>query len=165
MQVSDFDYYLPDRLIAQTPLAQRDASRLMVVHRDSAVIEHRVFRDLPGYLGPPDVLVINDTRVIPARLHGVRDSGGRVEVLLLRALGGDRWECLVRPGKRAPVGERLTFAGGRMTGQVEAKTDFGGRVITFSAPAGVDTVVESSGEMPVPHYIKRRLDDPARYQT
>ncbi|HAI85675.1 MAG TPA: tRNA preQ1(34) S-adenosylmethionine ribosyltransferase-isomerase QueA [Firmicutes bacterium] len=167
MRVDDFDYELPERLIAQAPLAARDASRLMVLVRDERRIEHRHFGDLPSYLSPGDVLVLNDTRVIPARLRATRPTGGRVEILLLQPRGGDVWECLARPGRRAQVGQTLTFADGRMIGHVLSKTEYGGRVVEFRATEGetVDAVVDAIGEMPVPHYIKRRLEQSERYQT
>ncbi len=167
MRVDDFDYGLPEELIAQVPLTARDASRLMVLTRSEHLVEHRHFRDLPEYLRPGDVLVLNDTRVIPARLAATRPTGGKVEILLLTPRGGDVWECLARPGRRAQVGQTLTFAGGRMTGLVLGKTEYGGRVVQLSAAAGldVDSLVDAVGEMPVPHYIKSRLDQPERYQT
>ena len=167
MRVDDFDYELPEELIAQVPLAARDASRLMVLTRRERRVEHRHFRDLPEYLRPGDVLVLNDTRVIPARLAATRPTGGKVEILLLTPRGGDVWECLARPGRRAQIGQTLTFAGGRMTGLVLGKTEYGGRVLQLSAAAGldVDSLVDAVGEMPVPHYIRSRLDQPERYQT
>lgn len=167
MRVDDFDYELPEELIAQVPLAARDASRLMVLTRSERRVEHRHFRDLSEYLRPGDVLVLNDTRVIPARLAATRPTGGKVEILLLTPRGGDVWECLARPGRRAQVGQTLTFAGGRMTGLVLGKTEYGGRVLQLSAAAGldVDSLVDAVGEMPVPHYIRSRLDQPERYQT
>ncbi|MEA4883473.1 MAG: tRNA preQ1(34) S-adenosylmethionine ribosyltransferase-isomerase QueA [Clostridia bacterium] len=167
MQLSEFDYDLPKRLIAQTPLQIRDASRLMVLHRDSLEVEHRQFHDLPEYLRRGDVLVLNDTRVMPARLSAKRETGGKVEILLLskKSDEGTTWECLARPGRRAQVGETLSFGGGRMTGCVLDKTDYGGRVIAFEASEGVDAVVDAIGEMPTPHYIKEHLSTPDRYQT
>ena len=165
MRVDEFDYYLPEELIAQTPLERRDASRLAVLHRDTGALEHRYFCDLPEYLRPGDVLVLNDTKVIAARLWAERPTGGRVEILLLQPVGADLWECLARPGRRAPVGMTLRFGGGRMTGEVVGKTDFGGRLVRFNAPEGFDTVVEAIGQMPLPHYIKADLKDPDRYQT
>ncbi len=167
MRVDDFDYELPEELIAQVPLAARDASRLMVLTRSEHRVEHRHFRDLPEYLRPGDVLVLNNTRVIPARLAATRSTGGKVEILLLTPRGGDVWECLARPGRRAQVGQTLTFAGGRMTGLVLEKTEYGGRVLQLSTAAGldVDSLVDAVGEMPVPHYIKSRLGQPERYQT
>jgi S-adenosylmethionine:tRNA ribosyltransferase-isomerase len=165
MRVDDFDYELPEELIAQTPIERRDASRLMVLRRDVQSIEHRSFSELPAFLRSGDALVINDTRVIPARLWGRRETGGKVELLLLEETAPGVWECLARPGKRANVGERLSFGSGRMTGNVLEKTDYGGRVVSFEAPEGVDRVVDEIGEMPVPHYIKAALRDSERYQT
>jgi S-adenosylmethionine:tRNA ribosyltransferase-isomerase len=169
MRVDEFDYCLPEELIAQTPLERRDASRLMVLNRATSTIEHRHFPDLLSYLRPGDVLVQNDTRVIAARLWAERPTGGKVEILLLNPAAGAKsenaWECLARPGRRAPVGMELSFGGGRMRGKVVAKTDFGGRTIAFDAPEGFDRVVDAIGKMPVPHYIKAGLADPERYQT
>lgn len=165
MRVDEFDYELPEELIAQRPLERRDASRMMVLHRDDHSVEHRQFTDLPSYLRPGDVLVQNDTRVMAARLWATRPSGGKVEILLLNSRGDDVWECLARPGRRAPVGMTLDFGHGLMHGRVLDKTEFGGRVIAFEASEGVDRVVDSIGEMPVPHYIKEGLKQPERYQT
>jgi len=165
MRVEDFDYELPEELIAQTPIERRDASRLMVLRREDNSIEHRSFCDLPEFLHSGDVLVLNDTRVIPARLWGTRSTGGKVELLLLQEIEADVWECLARPGKRAHVGEKLSFGKGRMIGTVLDKTEYGGRVVSFEAIEGVDKVVDEIGEMPVPHYIKTDLKDAERYQT
>ena len=131
-----------------------------MLHRDTGALEHRYFCDLPEYLRPGDVLVLNDTKVIAARLWAERPTGGRVEILLLQPVGADLWECLARPGRRAPVGMTLRFGGGRMTGEVVGKTDFGGRLVRFNAPEGFDTVVDAIGQMPLPHYIKADLKDP-----
>lgn len=165
MKVDDFDYELPEELIAQTPIEQRDASRLMVLRRDVKSVEHRSFSDLPGFLRSGDALVINDTRVIPARIWGRRETGGKIELLLLEEINLGVWECLARPGKRANIGERLSFGSGRMIGTVLDKTEYGGRVVSFEAAEGVDRVVDEIGEMPVPHYIKAALRDADRYQT
>lgn len=165
MRVEDFDYELPEELIAQTPIDQRDASRLMVLRRDERSVEHRCFCDLPAFLRSGDVMVLNDTRVIPARLWGRRKTGGKVELLLLQEKAPGVWECLARPGKRTRVGEKLSFGNGRMMGTVLDKTEYGGRVVSFEAPEGVDRVVDEIGEMPVPHYIKADLEDADRYQT
>ncbi|MDD4337056.1 MAG: S-adenosylmethionine:tRNA ribosyltransferase-isomerase, partial [Firmicutes bacterium] len=162
MRVDDFDYELPEELIAQTPIERRDASRLMVLRRDVKSVEHRSFSDLPGFLRSGDALVINDTRVIPARLWGRRETGGKVELLLLEETVPGVWECLARPGKRASVGECLSFGNGRMIGTVLDKTEYGGRVVSFEADEGVDRVVDEIGEMPVPHYIKAGLRDTER---
>ena len=165
MLLEDFDYFLPEERIAQVPLEQRDMSRLMVLDRKNKTIAHRSFRDVLEYLNPGDVLVINDTRVVPARLYGNRRSGAKIETLFLRNLGDDTWECLVKPGNKVPVGDVIVFADGQMTGTVIDKTPSGGRVIRFETSRTVDEIVEEFGEMPLPHYIKHKLDDPERYQT
>lgn len=165
MLLEDFDYFLPEERIAQVPLKQRDMSRLMVLDRKNKTIAHRSFRDVLEYLKPGDVLVINDTRVVPARLYGNRRSGAKIETLFLRNLGDDTWECLVKPGNKVPVGDVIVFADGQMTGTVIDKTPSGGRVIRFETSRTVDEIVEEFGEMPLPHYIKHKLDDPERYQT
>ena len=165
MLLEDFDYFLPEERIAQVPLEQRDMSRLMVLDRKNKTIAHRSFRDVLEYLNPGDVLVINDTRVGPARLYGNRRSGAKIEMLFLRNLGDDTWECLVKPGNKVPVGDVIVFADGQMTGTVIDKTPSGGRVIRFETSRTVDEIVEEFGEMPLPHYIKHKLDDPERYQT
>lgn len=165
MLLEDFDYFLPEERIAQVPLEQRDMSRLMVLDRKNKTIAHRSFRDVLEYLNPGDVLVINDTRVVPARLYGNRRSGAKIETLFLRNLGDDTWECLVKPGNKVPVGDVIVFADGQMTGTVIDNTPSGGRVIRFETSRTVDEIVEEFGEMPLPHYIKHKLDDPERYQT
>ncbi len=180
LRVDDFDYELPPELIAQTPLLNRDESRLLVVHRESGSIEHRTFKDVPNYLDPGDMLVVNDTRVIPARLHGHRETGGKVEVLLLRDLGGDRWECLVKPGHKVRIGDTLAFGEGpgdtvyrgsgvdlrpRLRGVVVSRTGYGGRVIEWHYEGTWEETIGRLGEMPLPPYIKTALSDQERYQT
>ncbi|HLT57740.1 MAG TPA: tRNA preQ1(34) S-adenosylmethionine ribosyltransferase-isomerase QueA [Limnochordales bacterium] len=166
MLVSDFDYDLPPALIAQQPVEPRDAARLLVVHRDSGKLEHRVFRDLPAYLRAGDVLVLNDTRVLPARLLGAKETtGGRVEVLLLRRHGPDTWEALVRPGRRVPVGTRIVFAGGRLAAVVLDRTAAGGRLLRFEPADDLDARLAELGQVPLPPYIREPLADPERYQT
>ncbi len=166
MKVSDFDYELPARLIAQDPLPHRDESRLMVVGRGGGVFSHGKFKDIVDYLCPGDVLVLNDTKVIPARLEGVReDTGGRVEVLLLREAGEGLWEALVKPGRRARLGSRLVFGEGVMVGTLLERTGAGGRLIRFECPAGFREAIEKLGKMPLPPYIKKYPGDPGRYQT
>lgn len=165
LKPSDFDYELPPELIAQEPLPQRDASRLLVIYRDREDFEHRIFREIVGYLAPGDLLVVNETKVLPVRLRGVKETGGRVEVLLLRAAGLDLWEALVRPGRRVPPGTRLVFGGGRLTGEVVARTETGGRLIRFSYAGSFEEVLRQVGEVPLPPYIKQKLSAPERYQT
>lgn len=165
LKPSDFDYELPPELIAQEPLPQRDASRLLVVYRDREDFEHRIFREIVAYLVPGDLLVVNETKVLPVRLHGVKETGGRVEVLLLRAVGQDLWEALVRPGRRVPPGTRLRFGGGWLTGEVVARTETGGRFIRFYYAGSFEEVLRRVGEVPLPPYIKQKLSAPERYQT
>lgn len=165
MKTSDFVYDLPERLIAQTPLAQRDASRLLVLDKRSGAAEHRRFYDLPAYLRPGDCLVMNDSRVIPARLIGARPTGGAVELVLLRDLGDSRWECLARPGKKLRPGAAVVFGGGELTGQVEEVAEGGSRIVRFCYDGIFLEVLERLGRMPLPPYIKEQLADSERYQT
>ncbi|MDQ0287280.1 S-adenosylmethionine:tRNA ribosyltransferase-isomerase [Desulfofundulus luciae] len=164
--MSDFDYDLPPELIAQDPAPRRDESRLMVLFRDDGRMEHRLFRDIVEYLSPQDVLVVNDTRVIPARLTGCKAQGGaEVEVLLLRPLDEWRWEALVRPGRRLRPGTRLIFGDGLAEGLVEDVTETGGRVVSFTSALPFEEVLSRLGKMPLPPYIKKYPEDPERYQT
>lgn len=168
MRTSDFDYELPSGLIAQSPAEPRDSCRLMVLDRRSGQIDHRIFSDLPDYLVQGDVLVVNETRVLPARLKGAKDeTDAAVEVLLLRERYADTWECLVRPGRRLKPGAHITFGEGVLSGLVvDILPDTGGRLVRFTAPNG--TVLEAIhriGEVPLPPYITRPLDDPELYQT
>ena len=167
MRVDEFDYYLPPELIAQEPAGRRDESRLLVLDRRDGTIVHRRFREITEYLEPGDVVVVNDTRVIPARLKGVRKTGGKVEVLLLRDLGSDNWECLVRPGQKTRTGDTLFFGreGMELVGTVLSRTSFGGRVIHWTYEGRWEYVLSRLGEVPLPPYIKKPLDDPSRYQT
>jgi len=170
MTLSDFDYALPPELIAQHPVEPRDAARLLVVHRKDGRFEHRVFRDLPDYLRAGDVLVLNNTRVIPARLRGRKTTGGEVEVLLLRPAagegtgGGETWEVLVRPGRRVRQGTRLIFAAD-VAGEVIGTLDGGVRVMAFDCPHPVLEAIRSIGETPLPPYVYEPLRDPDDYQT
>jgi S-adenosylmethionine:tRNA ribosyltransferase-isomerase len=166
----DFDYDLPTGLIAQHPAEPRDSCRLLVLDRLNGQIEHRTFSDLPDYVLPGDVVIVNDTRVLPARLHGVKDeTGGAVEVLLLRERYENAWECLVKPGRRLKPGARVVFADGALTGLVVEQLDeSGGRLIQFRIAAGERSfldIVHRVGEMPLPPYIARAIDDPELYQT
>lgn len=168
MRTADFDYDLPTGLIAQHPAEPRDACRLMVVERSSGQIDHKTFRDIPEYLREGDVLVVNETRVLPARLHGAKDeTGGAVEVLLLRHRYGTTWECLVKPGRRLKPGAKVVFGDGLLTGLVvDVIEQTGGRVITFSVREGtLIEAVHAIGEVPLPPYITAALDDPEKYQT
>lgn len=169
MKVADFDYHLPEELIAQQPVEPRDSSRLLVLHRATGRREHRIFRDLPEYLRPGDALVLNDTKVMPARLVGERaGTGGRAEVLLLRPVPGAAgyvWETLVRPGKKLRPGTRVLFGGGKLEAVVRDVTPAGGRVVEFFCAGDFQQVLEELGRMPLPPYIKEELADPDRYQT
>lgn len=166
MRLADFDYALPPERIAQTPAVPRDSARLLVLPRDGGALAHRTFADLPEYLRPGDVLVINDTRVLPARLIGRREpGGGRVELLLLRRLDADRWEALAGPGRKAKPGVTLSFGDGRLRASVEARTDSGGRIVRFVHAGVFEHVLDELGQMPLPPYIHVPLADRERYQT
>lgn len=165
MKTSDFYYDLPQELIAQTPLEKRDASRLLHLDRESGAIEHSVFSALPNYLRAGDCLVMNDSRVLPARLLGTRASGGVVEVLLLRDLGEGKWECLTRPGRKTQPGTALSFGEGELTARVLSVAEGGNRIIEFQYDGIFLEVLERLGKMPLPPYIKAELQDQERYQT
>ncbi len=165
MKTKDFWYDLPEELIAQTPLERRDASRLMVMDRATGAVTHRHFYDIMEYLHPGDCLVMNDSRVLPARLLGRRPTGGGVEVLLLRDLGDKRWECLCRPGRKMQVGSQVIFGDGELTGTVVQVTEDGNRVVEFQYQGIFLEVLERLGKMPLPPYIKAELADSERYQT
>ncbi len=165
MKLSDFMYDLPEERIAQTPAEPRDHSRLMVLHRDTGAIEHRRFCDIVDYLNPGDCLVINETKVIPARLYGERPTGGACEVLLLKQLGPKRWETLVRPGKKLRPGAEVIFGDGRLRCRVLENTDVGGRVVEFECEGSFEAALDALGEMPLPPYIHEKLKDRDRYQT
>ena len=165
MKLSDFLYDLPEARIAQTPVEPRDHSRLMVIHRDTGAIEHRHFYDIIDYLNPGDCLVINETKVIPARLYGERPTGGAVEVLLLKQLGPKRWETLVRPGKKLKPGAEVLFGDGRLKCRVLETTDVGGRIVEFECEGSFEAALDALGEMPLPPYIHEKLQDRDRYQT
>lgn len=166
MKLDDFDFDLPEELIAQEPLKVRDMSRLMVLHKDTGLIEHRIFKDIVDYLNPGDCLVLNNTRVIPARLYGFKEgTGGKIEVLLLNRVEKDRWEVLVKPGKKAREGSVIVFGNGELKGRIISHTDEGGRVIEFIYDGIFEEVLDRLGEMPLPHYIKKKLDDKEMYQT
>ena len=166
MKLKDFDYYLPNNLIAQTPIRNRDESRLMIIKRDSGMIEHRIFKDLYYYLKKGDCLVLNNTRVIPARLLGKRKhTKGKIELVLLKSLGNDRWETLVKPGKRAKIGNEFVFGDGKLYAQVVEYTDFGGRIIKFSYNGILNEIIDEIGMMPLPPYIRKKIKNNERYQT
>lgn len=168
--MEDFDYDLPAELIAQSPLPDRTESRMLVLYRDTGRTEHRMFRDLPEYVRAGDAMILNDTRVIPARLLGVKaETGARVECLLLRkedsAAQPDVWRVLVKPGRRVRPGTRLIFGEGRLEALVLETTEEGGRLVRFFYREDWEDLLKDLGEMPLPPYIKTRLEDPERYQT
>ena len=165
MKTSDFWYDLPEDLIAQTPLQQRDSSRLLVLDRVSGEVQHRHFYDILDYLNPGDCLVLNDSRVLPARLLGHRPTGGAVEVLLLRDLGDKKWECLCKPGRKMQVGNEVIFGDGELTATVVEVQETGNRVVEFHYEGIFLEVLERLGKMPLPPYIKAELADQERYQT
>lgn len=165
MKTADFDYELPQELIAQTPLAQRDSSRLLTLDKQSGAREHLHFHDLPKLLRPGDCLVMNDSRVLPARLIGHRETGGACEVLLLIDRGDNLWECLVRPGRKLKPGAKVIFGDGELTGAVEAEVEGGNRLVRFSYQGIFLEVLERLGRMPLPPYITAELQDSERYQT
>ena len=166
MLLDEFDYELPEKLIAQTPLADRSASRLLVLERHTGKISHRNFTDFPAYLHAGDALVINDTKVIPARLLGKKAGGGAVaEVLLLHRRSANEWEALVRPGRRLRLGARIDFGEGELKAIIREELPDGGRLIQFSYEGVFEEVLDRLGEMPLPTYIKEKLVDRERYQT
>lgn len=166
LKVDLFDFHLPEELIAQTPLEQRDASRLMVLNKETGNVKHHMFHDLLDYVQEGDCLVLNDTRVLPARLFGAKeDTGANIEVLLLKQTQGDTWETLVKPAKRVKEGTVISFGDGRLTAVCKETSDQGGRLLEFNYEGIFYEVLEQLGEMPLPPYIKERLDDQERYQT
>lgn len=166
MKLSDFYYDLPERLIAQDPLKKRSDSRLMVLDRETGDISHRHFSDILDYLNPGDCLVINDTKVIPARLIGVKEeTGASIEVLLLKRHDDRVWETLVKPGKKARVGARISFGDGKLIGEVIDIVDEGNRLIRFTYDGIFEEVLDELGQMPLPPYITHKLEDKDRYQT
>ncbi len=166
MDVKDFDYYLPEELIAQDPLSDRASSRLMVMDTDTGEVTHRHFKDIIEYLNAGDCLVINDTKVIPARLLGVKEeTGAHVELLLLKRMGDDCWECLARPGKKLKKGARMSFGDGLLKAEIRDTGDEGSRIVKFEYEGIFEEVLDRLGEMPLPPYITHKLKDKNRYQT
>ncbi len=161
---SDFYYYLPENLIAQTPATPRDSSRLLVYDRKSGAVEHKIFRDILQYLRAGDVLVVNNTKVLPARLYARTVNGGTVETLLLKRLDKDRWEVLVKPGKKCRTGDRLSISP-RLSYTVEGVTDSGERIVKFDCDGVFEEILDEVGSMPLPPYIRKKLEDKDRYQT
>ncbi len=165
MKTSDFNFDLPQELIAQTPIEKRDTSRLLVLNKKTGEVEHKHFYDLPAYLKPGDCLVLNNSRVLPARLIGRRSGGGACEVLLLIDRGENVWECLVRPGKKLRAGARITFGDGELTAEVVGEVEGGNRLVRFDYEGIFLETLEHLGKMPLPPYIKEELEDSERYQT
>lgn len=165
MKTHDFWYDLPEELIAQTPLEKRDTSRLMVLDRKSGQVNHKHFYDIIDYLNPGDCLVLNDSRVLPARLLGHRPTGGAIELLLLRDLGEGLWECLAKPGKKCTQGQEIIFGNGELTATVTDVQEDGNRIVQFHYEGIFLETLERLGKMPLPPYIKAELQDQERYQT
>ena len=165
MKKSDFYFDLPEELIAQTPLEKRDNSRLLRLDKTTGAIEHCHFYDLPDFLRPGDCLVLNNSRVLPARLIGYRPTGGSIELVLLRDLGNNRWECLSRPGRKTKPGQEILFGNGELEAVVEETVSGGNRIVRFEYEGIFLEVLEKLGKMPLPPYIKEELNDPERYQT
>lgn len=166
MKLEDFNYELPEELIAQEPSAIRDMSRLMVLNMDNGLIEHRIFRDIVEYLNEGDCLVLNNSRVIPARLFGVREgTGAHMEFVLLKRIDQTKWETLVKPGKKAKIGSIFIFGEGELKCTVLETTAAGGRIIEFSFNGVFEEILDKLGQMPLPPYIKKKLIDKERYQT
>ena len=165
MNKSDFDFYLPEELIAQTPLEKRDNSRLLHLDKNTGKIEHKHFYDIKQYVRPGDCLVLNDSRALPARLIGTRPTGGAVELVLLKDLGDNCWECLSRPGRKTKPGQELIFGNGELTAVVQDLTQGGNRIVKFDYKGIFLEILERLGKMPLPPYIKEELQDSERYQT
>lgn len=162
----DFDFYLPEELIAQDPLEDRSSSRLLVLNKETGEIQHKIFKDIIQYLNTGDCLVINNTKVIPARLIGEKEgTGAKVEVLLLKRQKDDVWETLVKPGKKAKIGAKISFGGGLLVGEVVEVVDEGNRLIKFSYNGIFEEILDQLGQMPLPPYITHQLEDKNRYQT
>jgi len=166
MKVDLFDFHLPEELIAQTPLEDRTSSRLMIVNKVTGELQHRKFKDIYEYINPGDCLVLNDTRVLPARLHGEKeDTGAHIEVLLLKQQENDKWETLVKPAKRVKEGTIITFGEGKLKAVCVKELEHGGRILDFQYEGIFYEILDQLGEMPLPPYIKEKLDDKDRYQT
>ncbi|HLV09324.1 MAG TPA: tRNA preQ1(34) S-adenosylmethionine ribosyltransferase-isomerase QueA [Halanaerobiales bacterium] len=166
MKVDKFDYELPEKLIAQVPEDKRDESRLMILNRKNGDIKESIFKEIIRFLNPGDLLVLNDSKVLPARLYGEKEgTGTMIEVLLLNEIAQDRWEVLVKPGKRVKKGVEIIFGEGKLMARILDYTDFGGRIIQFTYKGNFDKILNKLGELPLPPYIKCKLDKPERYQT
>lgn len=165
MKVSDFNYELPEELIAQTPIEKRDSSRLMVLNKEKQTIEHKVFSDIIDYLDEGDCLVINNTKVIPARLYGKKETGANVEFLLLKRIEGDIWEVMVRPGRKLQIGTKVIFGEGLLEAEILEMLEGGNREVRFTYNGIFNEILDQIGMMPLPPYIKERLEKKERYQT
>ena len=165
MKKSDFWFDLPESLIAQTPIEKRDGSRLLLLNRNTGAVEHSHFYNLPSFLKEGDCLVLNNSRVLPARLIGSRPTGGAIELVLLRDLGEGRWECLSRPGRKTRPGQEILFGDGELKAVVEQVIEGGNRIVRFEYEGIFLEILERLGKMPLPPYIKEELNDPERYQT
>ncbi|MFD1171428.1 tRNA preQ1(34) S-adenosylmethionine ribosyltransferase-isomerase QueA [Oceanobacillus picturae] len=166
MNIEDFDFHLPEELIAQTPLKDRTSSRLLVLDKNKKELDHKKFKDIKDYIKPGDALVLNDTRVLPARLYGVKeDTGANIEVLLLHQENGDTWEVLAKPAKKVKQGSVITFGDGKLQATCVGLKEHGGRVMEFSYSGIFYEVLDELGEMPLPPYIKEKLPEKERYQT
>ena len=165
MEVSEFNYNLPEELIAQTPIKNRDESRLMILNRKNQTIEHKIFKNIIDYLQPGDCIVRNNTKVIPARLFGRKETGANIEFLLLKRIEGDFWEVMVRPGRKLQIGTKVTFGDGLLEAEILEVLDGGNRRVKFSYDGIFNEILDQIGLMPLPPYIKEKLDDKNRYQT
>lgn len=166
MDLHDFDYYLPEELIAQHPMEKRDMSRLMVLNKETGEIEHKLFMDIVNYLDEGDCLVLNNTRVIPARLLGEKEgTGGKIEFVLLKRVEGDKWEVILRPGKKAKPGSRFVFGNGELKAEILEVLDEGNRLVRFIYDGVFEEILDRVGIMPLPPYITEKLENPERYQT
>lgn len=166
MKLQDYDYFLPEELIAQVPIEPRDHSRLMVLNRQGQTIEHHQFKDIINYINPGDALVVNNTRVLPARLFGTREgTGAKIEIVLLIRKSINQWEVLIKPGKKAKPGTEISFGDGRLKAKVIDTTEVGGRIIEFNYQGSFEEHLEALGQMPLPPYITAELEDKERYQT
>ena len=165
MKLSEFDYYLPEELIAQTPINKRDESRLMVLDKNTGKIEHKIFKDIINYLEPGDCLVRNNTKVIPARLYGKKETGANVEFVLLKNLEGDIWEAMVRPGNKLHIGAKVIFGNGLLRAEILDKLPDGTRKVKFIYDGIFNEILDKIGLMPLPPYIHESLKDNSRYQT
>ncbi|MCI8804587.1 MAG: tRNA preQ1(34) S-adenosylmethionine ribosyltransferase-isomerase QueA [Clostridiales bacterium] len=165
MDKKDFYFDLPNEYIAQTPLKDRDTAKLLVLNKKTGEIEHKIFRDILKYINPLDCIVINDTKVLPARLIGERETGAKVEILLLKRIDRDFWETLVKPGRKAKIGDRVIFGGGLLTAEITNIVSEGNRIVRFEYDGIFEEILDKLGQMPLPPYITEKLEDKNMYQT